>query len=235
MKFTLYFVIVCILSSLAACQQSENYSTEHAQQFQHFEADHSDELIEEVDEEPSELDLENIDEKERADEKQEEVTDEETIDENEQKPSGSTFNTLLFDDFQRKWNALSDEYTYDLYLHSFDQKNDQDTSYYYSKLKEFIHLKVFTQGNNVKKIQVVSTGKTIDERYSMLTSWWQVLLITNPLNGTHDVDVLFADLGVGPNADVTNVKDQSFHFGGIEYTVQRLDQGFLFEAVYPTI
>jgi hypothetical protein len=67
----------------------------------------------------------------------------------------------------------------------------------------------------------------------LLTSWWQVLLITNPKSELNEIDTIFSEIGIGPNSNLEELHAVSFSFGGLQYKVTPSQQGILFEAIYP--
>jgi hypothetical protein len=69
----------------------------------------------------------------------------------------------------------------------------------------------------------------------LLTSWWQVLLITNPKSELNEIDTIFSKMGIGPNSNFEDLQAISFSFGGLQYKVTPSQQGILFEAIYPNV
>jgi hypothetical protein len=141
---------------------------------------------------------------------------------------------LFMTDFQQRWNAISDEQTGDLYIHHFRQVTN--ARHFQSSLTEQLTIEVLTQDNKqINKISIISTSKTKGEILQMLTSWWQVLLITNPQSEVHEIDTIFSEIGIGPNSNFEDLQTVSFTFGGLQYKVTPSQTGILFEAIYPNL
>jgi hypothetical protein len=139
---------------------------------------------------------------------------------------------LFITDFQARWNAISDEQTGDLYIHDFQQT--PNSSQYRATLKDKLTMEVSTKENKqISRINIISTSKTKGELLQMLTSWWQVLLITNPQSELHEIDTIFSEMGIGPNSNFEDLQAVSFSFGGLQYKVTPSTDGILFEAIYP--
>jgi hypothetical protein len=146
-------------------------------------------------------------------------------------PSQEAF-PLFMSDFQQRWNAISDEQTGDLYIHHFQQ--NVDSNHYLTTLKDKLNMEVSTVDNKrIDRIRIISTSKTNSERLQLLTSWWQVLLITNPKSELNEIDTIFSEMGIGPNSNLEELHAVSFSFGGLQYKVTPSKQGILFEAIYP--
>jgi hypothetical protein len=139
---------------------------------------------------------------------------------------------LYMTDFQQRWNAISDEQTGDLYIHHFQRLGD--AGHFQASLKDKLNLKVQSQDNKqINKISIISTSKTKGEILQMLTSWWQVLLITNPQSEVHEIDTIFSEIGIGPNSNFEDLQTVNFSFGGLLYKVTPSQTDILFEAIYP--
>lgn len=139
---------------------------------------------------------------------------------------------LFITDFQQRWNAISEEQTGDLYIHHFQQL--ADAGHYQAALKDKLTMEISTLDNKqIDRISIISTSKTNGERLQLLTSWWQVLLITNPNSELNEIDTIFSKMGIGPNSNFEDLQAVSFSFGGLHYKVTPSQQGILFEAIYP--
>jgi hypothetical protein len=146
-------------------------------------------------------------------------------------PSQEAF-PLFMTDFQQRWNAISEEQTGDLFIHHFQQL--ADAKHYQATLKDKITMEVSTVDNQrIDRISIISTSRTNNERLQLLTSWWQVLLITNPNSELNEIDTIFSEMGIGPNSNLVDLQAVSFSFGGLQYKVTPSQQGILFEAIYP--
>jgi hypothetical protein len=81
---------------------------------------------------------------------------------------------------------------------------------------------------------MISEGKSSRVVQSMLTGWTQIINILHPNIEIYDVDTLFNKIGVGPNADLTNVKATSFIYFELLYEVLPTENGYIFRASYNT-
>jgi hypothetical protein len=164
------------------------------------------------------------------------VTDQENINQPEinlDSPTQKVF-PLFMTDFQQRWNAISDEQTGDLYIRHFQQL--AESTQFQATLKDKLNMEVSTQDNKqINRISIISSSKTKGEILQMLTSWWQVLLITNPQSEVHEIDTIFSGIGIGPNSNFEDLQAVSFSFGGLQYKVTPSQTGILFEAIYPNL
>lgn len=167
---------------------------------------------------------------------EEDVTDQENIEQPEidlGSPPQEAF-PLFMTDFQQRWNAISDEQTGDLYIHHFQRLTD--AGHFQASLKDTINIEIQSQDNKqINRISIISTSKTKGEILQMLTSWWQVLLITNPQSELHEIDTIFSEIGIGPNSNFEDLQAVSFSFGGLQYKVTPSQAEILFEAIYPNL
>lgn len=156
---------------------------------------------------------------------QKEEVKEEVVDQNV-----STF--LPFDEFRSRWNAISEMYTGENYVRSIEHIQNETDSFYRSVLNNKTELQVYVNDKNfVKSIKLIGKSGSNKDNFSLITSWWQLLLLSNP--EMTDFDGTFSHIGVGPNANLTNVKEQTFSFGGITYRIIPESQNYTFEAVFP--
>lgn len=163
--------------------------------------------------------------KEGNDPTQKEDAQEEVVDNN--------VSTLLpFEEFRSRWNAISDTFTGENYVHSLEQVQTETNNYYRTTLNNTTELRVFVNDKNfINNIKLIGTSGSVKENFSMITSWWQLLLLSNP--EMTDFDETFSLMGVGPNANLLKVKEQTFSFGDVTYNILLANQNYTFEAVFP--
>lgn len=141
---------------------------------------------------------------------------------------------IPFDEFMGRWNAISDEYT--LVNHIISLEEIQDTanvSYQALFENDAIKMKIYTENELVQSVQIIAQRAQVLDHIALISAWWQLILITNSPDIIDEIDILLADLGVGPNADLTAVKDKTFNYGGVNYTISKQQDQFIFEATYP--
>ncbi|HLO12099.1 MAG TPA: hypothetical protein VK190_07700 [Pseudoneobacillus sp.] len=144
-------------------------------------------------------------------------------------PSQQAF-PLFITDFQQRWNAVSNEQTGDVYIQQFQRLNDS----YRTSLKTNLIMEIDTRDNKqIDRIKIIGTGKTNAEHLKMLTSWWQVLIITNPQSELHEIDTIFSEIGIGPNSNFEDLQAATISFGGLQYKVIPSHESISFEAIYP--
>ncbi|WP_025028462.1 hypothetical protein [Caldalkalibacillus mannanilyticus] len=140
---------------------------------------------------------------------------------------------LLFEEFMQKWNAISAEHTGDFFIHSFEQIHSETDQVYRTSLGKHLELQVTVANSHVIKAQLIGSPPSTKERFTMITSWWQLFLMTNSTIAVHDIDLLFAELGIGPNADLSELTSRTFDYNGITYSIHEENNRYLFEAAYP--
>jgi hypothetical protein len=142
-------------------------------------------------------------------------------------------NQLPFENFSERWNAFAEETGSGLKISNFKEITSETESFFQSSLHNQLELRVFVENETVQKIQLVGHGKTKADMLLMLTGWNQIYSMMNTDYETYEVDLLFNDLGVGPNADLESVQQKTMTYRNITYTVTPINSGFLFEASYP--
>jgi hypothetical protein len=153
---------------------------------------------------------------------------------NAEKDSDSSPFPLEFSEFKERWNAISSDYSGENFLSSEMVKKEGQASHS-AMLNEHLELRVFVSNDDlVERIQIISReNETKKETFTTLSSWWQVLLITNPTADSYEVDLLFSEMGIGPNANTKDITQSTFSYGGIVYKITPTEQGYIFEANYP--
>lgn len=137
---------------------------------------------------------------------------------------------LPFQHFKERWNALSDEQSSNLYIKKLEKASNEEGSYLKAHLSNQLELHVFVEGKFIKRLDIISDIETKDDVLAMLSSWEQVVKILHPNVEIHDVDHFFEQIGVGPDADLTNVKAVSFPYYQLRYTIEPTDIGYRFSA-----
>lgn len=140
-------------------------------------------------------------------------------------------NTLSFQDFTARWNATSEEQMSNLYIKDLEKSPTTTDTYDYARLRNTIELRIYTDQNHIRQLEVIGDDKTPSTVLPMLTSWSQMILMLHPNNETDDVDTIFNKIGVGPNSDISKIKQQSFTYKGILYEVIPTESGFIFRAI----
>jgi hypothetical protein len=139
---------------------------------------------------------------------------------------------LFINDFQARWNAISEEQTGDVYIHKLDR--NEESGHYVASLTDRLHMEIQTsEDQRINKLTIHQTGSTNSDFIKMLTSWWQALIITNPQTELHEIDAIFAEIGIGPNTNFDELKETTFTFGGITYKVRPINGYMAFEVNYP--
>ncbi|WP_010676954.1 hypothetical protein [Bacillus timonensis] len=115
---------------------------------------------------------------------------------------------LSFDDFKQRWNSLVAEQMSGLEIAGLEGITEDEGLYYRAMLTKEIELRIFEDQHNVQKLEVHTQGKTPTVRRQMLTSWSHVVNMMQQEMKFEDVDALFHEAGVGPNFDISNVKEK---------------------------
>jgi hypothetical protein len=147
-------------------------------------------------------------------------------------PSQQAF-VLSMMDFKARWNAISDEQTGEVYIQEFQKLNDS----YRTTLKSNLFMEIDTLDNQqIERIKITGTGKTNSEYLKMITSWWQLIIITNPQSELHEIDSIFSEMGIGPNSNFEDLQEEiTLSFGGLLYKVLPSQGNITFEAIYPDV
>lgn len=139
---------------------------------------------------------------------------------------------LSFDDFKDRWNSLVEEQMSELAIQSLEGITVKEERYYRAMLTNQIELRVFEDQHTVQKLEIHSYGTSPSDRRQMLTAWSHVIQMMQTVLDVQDVDGLFHEFGVGPNFDVSNVKEKAIMQNGIIYEIFPTEQGFIFKATY---
>lgn len=136
--------------------------------------------------------------------------------------------TIPFAEFLERWNAISDEITFENQITTFEKVSEYGIAF----INPFTQLKVYKKNDYVEKIIVSSTKTNNKENiFTMLSSWMQVILLTNPQLEMKEIDQLFAELGIEPNGDIDQLQTTTFNIGEIAYTVTVDEKTYIFTAL----
>jgi uncharacterized protein YxeA len=139
---------------------------------------------------------------------------------------------LKFNDFKERWNSISKDEMSDLLIRELDIYSENNVTMYQALLNQKIKLRVSVKNDFVQEIELIAIPESIDEKYKMLTGWNHIINIIHPNTEIYDVDYFFNKLGVGPNADLTNLKNQTLDYYGIQYTINYRESGYHFLVSY---
>jgi hypothetical protein len=138
-----------------------------------------------------------------------------------------------FNELIDRWNAISYELTAEHFITSFQHVSEENEFYFRTFLNDELELRVYVHNDYIHRLQIRGFSTTQEKRYSMLTSWWQTFLLTNPSVSSSDIDLLFSEIGIEPSANLNEVKEQSFTYGEISYSINLIGNGHIFDATYP--
>ncbi len=201
-----------------AGSEGEERQTDENQQEKTIEEFPEEEMPEEeTPKETSEVKPEDVDDKNSGIEEMEEV---ETL-------------AFPFEEFIERWNALSDEHYSGLYISSFDAKKGEDNrTIYRHPFKNGFVLSVMIGGEKrIEEVRLEGSVKTEDQRFALLTAWSQLVLMTNPAFELYDVNQVFHEIGIGPNATIPN-KNKTTNYQGIEFSLTQNNTVLLFNAKF---
>jgi hypothetical protein len=139
-----------------------------------------------------------------------------------------TTSKLPFQDFPVRWNAVTEEQMSNLYIQSLSNEGE----YYSTPLTNNIELRVFVEEDHVRQLEIITNGQTKSTILSMLTGWNQIITILHPGIEMYEVDAIFNQLGVGPNANLTALNGSIFSYHGLKYEVLPIENGYVFKAWY---
>ncbi|WP_138420601.1 hypothetical protein [Aquibacillus sediminis] len=140
---------------------------------------------------------------------------------------------LPFDDFQQRWNAVSDEQLSNLYIRGWDKTDKESEEIYRTKFRENLELNVHVQQGFIQSIGMVNhDGRDKDSVFSMLTGWTQIINILHPEMEIYDIDSILSDIGVGPNGDLRHVKTSTFTYEDVDYHVTKDKDSYQLYGIY---
>ncbi|MBE4908578.1 hypothetical protein IMZ08_10970 [Bacillus luteolus] len=153
------------------------------------------------------------------------------IPEEEDSLESSVISTHLpFFDFKARWNAISDEQFSNLYISSLEKGTDEGQ--YRTILVPKLELYVYVKEDYIQTLEMISKDKTVNTTQQMLTGWNQIINILHPNIAIYDVDSFFHKIGVGPNANLSEIKYTRFSHSNIGYEVEPTSVGYTFRAFY---
>lgn len=133
---------------------------------------------------------------------------------------------LPIHDFKERWNAVAEEQMSNLYIKSLDEYPNEKEMIYRSNLSKDIKLEIKANGEYIQQIEMICENKSPSTVYTMLSGWSQMINILHPTIEIYDVDTFFHKIGVGPNADLSNLKSTTISYFDIEYEVLQTDKGY---------
>lgn len=138
---------------------------------------------------------------------------------------------IPFDEFMQRWNAISDEYTYENYIESYKVEKNENEQYALATIDHEATINVKARKDYIDIIQITTPKYTTEEKkYSMLSSWMQVVMLTNPQIEMSEIDRLFSELKIGPNATIETDHSKSITYGQVEYRLKISQENYQFTA-----
>ncbi|MGM8215939.1 hypothetical protein ACLIA0_10245 [Bacillaceae bacterium W0354] len=128
----------------------------------------------------------------------------------------TTYFQLPFNEFQARWNALTDEQLSNLYIREIN--NDSENKYV-TTINSYIALQLENVNNDVQQIKIVSKPQTKEQILKMLTAWQQAIQVMYPELEIHDVDRIFSEIGIEPDANLSKLKNKTFTHNHLIYDI----------------
>lgn len=149
-----------------------------------------------------------------------------------QEQEDTTISTELpFQNFKERWNAITEEQFSELYIEKLAKVSDKEGTYE-ARLTNKINLNVYVNDKYIQKLEIISFIDNKNDVFQMLSGWQQVINILHPTIEIHDVDTFFSQIGIGPDADLSNVEAVSFTYYELYYEVSPIENGYLFSAKF---
>ncbi|MDQ0255753.1 hypothetical protein J2S74_003135 [Evansella vedderi] len=130
------------------------------------------------------------------------------------------------DEFIGRWNAISDSFTFENYISTFTFTETENDQYYETDLNHSLLRVYVSSPEQAYQIEIIGKGNTDQHRFSMVTSWWQLLLMMNNSLETHEVDMILNDFHIGANADLSNVVTKPLEINNQVFEVVRTDNSY---------
>jgi hypothetical protein len=149
---------------------------------------------------------------------------------NDSKAQPFAYREIKVDEFVDRWNGLSEMTGNQLEMKK--SKMNKKTNQLLYSFSDQMYIKTFPHEaqNSVWKIEFYGTAHTQQAAYATLGGWAQVIAITNPTIPPNEVDLLFGQLQVGPNGDVSKSIDQEIVVNGVKYRVSLEKNVYCFQA-----
>ena len=140
---------------------------------------------------------------------------------------------LPFQDFKERWNAISDDQASKLYIRQFDVISEQNETIYSTPLNVDHQLRITVKNGNINQLEMLTPNTPSSSTvFSMLGGWSQIMNILHPEIQLYHIDDFFNQIGVGPNADIKNVKNTTITYDRITYTITLTNPGYRFTAAF---
>lgn len=172
----------------------------------------------EIDSVEDELENEELEESEQLEE----------LDENDMEDGETDFVSIPFDrnDFLGRWNAVSDQYTFEGHISSLNDTQNKDGDFYSADLNHSLLMIHKSSPDEVYKYEIIGKGNSKHDRYAMITSWWQLFMVINPDLEAHEIDMIFNDLNIGANADLTKISTGPLSYLNQQYKITPTDNSY---------
>lgn len=134
-------------------------------------------------------------------------------------------------EFAERWNAVSADMGSELVIHDPAAFRWRAGGRYTYAFRPGLRLRL-TPGhdNTVSRVEVISSARTIAERYQMLSAWGQVYTMNHPETPPFEADALFHKLGVRPDADLTRLTSSPVEVEGVRYEIASQKNTLTFRA-----
>lgn len=132
-------------------------------------------------------------------------------------------------DFRERWNAISNEQGMDLKIPALEKVEQGN---FKATLKNKINLYLRAPSDRIETIEVVTSDIEREQQLNMLAAWSQVIYMLEQNADPHQIDQVFSEFNIGPNADLSGVQEKTIVRGNLRYTVKPLGTGYFFEAAY---
>lgn len=140
---------------------------------------------------------------------------------------------LPFQDFQQRWNSISTEQGSNLFIKSFEKHaGDHHMPFYEISIAKQLTLRIFVKKAKVISIQMEGTNQSSKDSFEMLTGWSQIFILLNPQIQPSQIDLIFSEMGVGPNGNLQQVVKQSIVYNGTHYHVSSQQNHYLLDVYH---
>ncbi|OIJ13041.1 hypothetical protein BKP37_11015 [Anaerobacillus alkalilacustris] len=136
-----------------------------------------------------------------------------------------------FDEFINRWNALADEIYSEMYITSLEKQGAEGNQSTYSfTFNNGFELTVsILNEEQIELMRLQGRGATEDDRYTLLTGWSQIVLMSSFYFEYYDVNQVFHNLDIGPNAAIPS-NDREIEYKNVHFRLKHMENQFHFEA-----
>ncbi|MFS0674954.1 hypothetical protein [Ornithinibacillus sp. 179-J 7C1 HS] len=138
---------------------------------------------------------------------------------------------LLFETFKDRWNAITDMQLSELYISEIIGVSTAE-GVYLAPLTNNMNLYIMVENGTVTSLEVKSGVGEKQERMMMLAAWAQIIMMLHPEHEIHDLDAFFNEIGVGPNGDLSNVKEMVYPYYHLQYEILIEENEYTFRASF---